>query len=123
MARPFGGPWRFGVSGLGQFLGEFTATARCCATVADGIASPQAPFPARKGSGSDGSPPAGGFDYYDRASFGTGHDLGSEDPSDPAKTTQSLLIYLIEVRWLERSLDSPPSASIVSDDQGREYMA
>ena len=63
------------------------------------------------------------IDYYDRASFGTGHDLGSEDPSDPAKTTQSLLIYLIEVRWLERSLDSPPSASIISDDQGREHMA
>jgi Protein of unknown function (DUF3768) len=32
------------------------------------------------------------IDYYDRATFGTGRDMGSEDPSDPAKTLRVLTI-------------------------------
>jgi Protein of unknown function (DUF3768) len=34
------------------------------------------------------------IDYYDRASFGTGRDMGSEDPSDPAMTLRVLTIML-----------------------------
>jgi len=34
------------------------------------------------------------IDYYDRTSFGTGRDMGSEDPSDPAKTLRVLTIML-----------------------------
>jgi hypothetical protein len=34
------------------------------------------------------------IDYYDRASFGAGRDMGSEDPSDPAKTLRVLTIML-----------------------------
>ena len=34
------------------------------------------------------------IDYYDRASFGTGRDMGSEDPSDPAQTLRVLTITL-----------------------------
>jgi hypothetical protein len=34
------------------------------------------------------------IDYYDRASFGTGRDMGSEDPSDPAQTLRVLTIML-----------------------------
>jgi hypothetical protein len=36
------------------------------------------------------------IDYYDRASLGTGSDMGSEDPSDPAKTLRVLTIMLAE---------------------------
>jgi len=32
--------------------------------------------------------------YYDRASFGTGPDMGSDDPADPAKTLRILTIML-----------------------------
>ncbi len=34
------------------------------------------------------------IDYYDRASFGTGRDFGSEDPADAAKTLRVLTIML-----------------------------
>jgi hypothetical protein len=34
------------------------------------------------------------IDYYDRATFGTGRDMGSEDPSDPAQTLRVLTIML-----------------------------
>lgn len=34
------------------------------------------------------------IDYYDRSSFGTGRDMGSEDPSDPARTLRVLTIML-----------------------------
>jgi Protein of unknown function (DUF3768) len=34
------------------------------------------------------------IDYYDRATFGTGRDMGSEDPSDPATTLRVLTIML-----------------------------
>jgi hypothetical protein len=34
------------------------------------------------------------IDYYDRASFGTGCDMGSDDPTDPAKTLRILTIML-----------------------------
>ena len=34
------------------------------------------------------------IDYYDRASFGTGRDMGSEDPSDPARLLRVLTIML-----------------------------
>ena len=34
------------------------------------------------------------IDYYDRASFGTGHDYGSENPADPATTLRVLTIML-----------------------------
>lgn len=34
------------------------------------------------------------IDYYDRASFGTGADMGSDDPADPAKTLRVLTIML-----------------------------
>jgi hypothetical protein len=34
------------------------------------------------------------IDYYDRASFGTGCDMGSDDPADPAKTLRVLTIML-----------------------------
>jgi len=36
------------------------------------------------------------IDYYDRASFGTGHDYGSENPADPATTLRVLTIMLAE---------------------------
>ncbi len=34
------------------------------------------------------------IDYYDRATFGTGHDYGSENPADPAMTLRVLTIML-----------------------------
>lgn len=34
------------------------------------------------------------IDYYDRASFGTGCDMGSEDPSDPKQTLRVLTVML-----------------------------
>ena len=34
------------------------------------------------------------IDYYDRASFGSGHDYGSENPADPAATLRVLTVML-----------------------------
>ena len=34
------------------------------------------------------------IDYYDRASLGTGRDMGSEEPSDPKQTLRVLTIML-----------------------------
>ena len=34
------------------------------------------------------------IDYYDRATFGTGRDYGSENPADPATTLRVLTIML-----------------------------
>jgi hypothetical protein len=34
------------------------------------------------------------IDYYDRTTFGTGRDMGSEDPSDPRQTVRVLTIML-----------------------------
>ena len=42
----------------------------------------------------EGHPVFWKIDYYDRASFGSGRETGSEDPSDPAKTLRVLTIML-----------------------------
>jgi len=36
------------------------------------------------------------IDYYDRASFGIGRDMGSDDPSDAAKTLRVLTVMLAD---------------------------